>query len=101
MTGSRIPAPEGTPLLRQVDRNQGRDRRVLQGLTSLCPGRVVRSNRWMCTVPGCSKVFATQRNPGIRETNLSYDEIRLGLMVDCCQKVDITTLRVDPFCVST
>jgi hypothetical protein len=33
--------------------------------------------------------------------NLSYDEIRLGLMVECCQKVDITSLRLDPFCVST
>jgi hypothetical protein len=57
----------------------------------------------------CKPFLRLLRNPSRRsktrplpfeKRNLSYDEIRLGLMVERCQKVDITTLRLDPF-VST
>jgi len=51
---------------------------------------------------GCSEGLSrSSETLAFGKRNLSYDEIRLGLMVECCQKVDITTLRVDPFCVST
>ena len=71
------------------------------GVTSLDPRRV--SNRGFCDgCSGCSEIRRAAANPAvsIRETEFVLHEIRLGLMVQYCQKVDITTL-LDPFSVST
>jgi len=74
-------------------------------VASPCPGRGVRSNRWMCSnrSSGCFRSLSRRseaRPFPFEKRNLSYDEIRQGLMVEYCQRVDITTLRLDPF-VST
>ena len=66
----------------------------------LCPQRVSDDARAACNQiviaqTPCSLLPCIQpekRNP-------SYDEIRLGLMVECRRRVDITTPRLDLLCV--
>ena len=73
------------------------------GVTSLDPRRVSNTGILRRLLGLIRDPSRRSENPAasIRETEFVLHEIRLGLMVEYCQKVDITILRLDPFCVST